>query len=700
MPRHSRPTGFDSSLPLLTTSANPENEGSSTTPMSSAPPASTKSFACLNCAARKTKCDKERPACTACRRRQLTCVYEDATVGAGSRKRRAIEDANGRLERFERILAQHGLAAAEEGKPQTPSSAATADGDGSTAHELLSMVSAETVPAPTGRLVVDANNSRYINSNLWREVENNGLGEIAEEELFGVAADSAGSTAFPAASLSRGLLGSTESLIEYHPPAADAIRLWEIYSMNVEPLYKFLHSPSVKILVETACQDVSLVIPADQCLLFAIYLLAIFSMDEDTCLTKFGQTRALLISQYDYSIRQALFNASWLSTNHMSTLLAFVMYLCVVRRQTDTRSLWIWTGIGIRIMQRMGIHRDGEAMGLCRIDVETRRRLYWHLVSVDTYAGRVSGTSDTGPPKTWDTKLPSNINDDQIYPNMNESQNVPIRPGATDMIFSLVRIKLGTLFTIQGPTIASCNPYKPAWDITEKMIDSVENEIESQFLRYCDPVEPVHTLTLMTARSAIAAARLRQRMPLLAHKSLGREVERREFYSLTRRIMDTENHSFTNPVIQPFIWYVRASFRWDALICLLAALARPHFLTPDECEGGWKRVSDFFTHHAEIFEARNILQRTVGRMTLMAWLANPPPYQGLEPDYIATLRTLHADTVPVAPSWPADGDAANSGATSTLPSEEEGSYDITMFLNSSVFGSDNVWEGLLDGIFQ
>ena len=669
--------------PRLTSGASPRGEES---PISPSP---VKTFVCFNCATRKTKCDKERPTCGTCQRRQLRCVYED---GAGQRKRKATEDANGRLERFERILAQHGLTTGQENQPESMP-VTTEDGDA--VHEP-NAISAEAASS-TGRLVVNESNSRYINSTLWREVENHGLGEIVQEEDIGTAVDSPCLTAaFPPASLSRGLLGATESLLEYHPSAANAIRLWKIYASNVEPLCKFLHTPSAENLVGQTCQNLSHATPADQCLLFAIYLLAVFSMKEDDCLTILGQTRALLLSQYDYSIRQALFNASWLSVGHLSTLMAFVMYLSVVRRQTDPRSLWIWTGMGIRIMQRMGIHRDGESMGLCWFDVELRRRLYWHLIGLDIYAGRVSGTTDAGPPKTWDTKLPSNINDDQIHPEMT---GVPhVRNGATDMIFSLVRIKLGTLFAIESPGSQGYGPTSPAWHAKEKTIDSVENEIESEFLRYCDPVEPVHTLTLMTARTALAAARLRQRMPLVAQQMLGNETERREIYALARRILDAEIHSFTNPIIKPFEWYFRASFRWDALIWLLAALARPNFFTLEESDGTWERVGEFFTHHSEILESRSTLNRTVGRMTLKAWLANPPPNTGLQPDYITTLRALHADEVAVAPSRHADADGSEAGLDFYSSLELDTSYDVAAFLNSGMFGADSGWDGMFDGV--
>ena len=650
------------------------NGPTSDSPASAVSPAPIKSFVCLNCRARKVRCGKERPACAACQRRRERCVYEDAEA-AGLRKRKVTKDANERHER--RIFAQRGLNT--EATEQSTTSPATNIG-GNTVDRLTAASTIAT--AQTGRLIVEGSNTRRISSTLWLEVESYGFGNIDEENIFDAPADSTDSTtAFPPASLSRGLLGTTENLLKYHPSATDATRLWTIYAQNVEPLYKFLHTPTTQKFVATKCQDLLNVTSADQCLLFAIYFLAVFSMTEDACLADFGQARALLLSEYNYSIRQALFNASWLSVSNMSTLLAFVMYLSVVRRQVDPRSLWIWTGMGIRIMQRMGIHRDGEGMGLRPFDVELRRRLYWHLVSLDTYAGRISGTSDAGPPNTWDTKLPSNINDDQIHPEMTE---VPcVRPGATDMMFSLVGIKLGTLFTPKSPN---------SQGVTEKIIDAVEDELELEFLRYCNPVEPVHLLTFLKARAAIATARLRR---LVVRQTPDRETE---LYDLTRQIIEAENHTFTNPLFKPFELYFRESFRWDAIFCLLAVLARPSLFTSEQCKGSWQRICDFYTHHPEILEARDTLQKTIGRMTLMAWLANAPPCHGLEPEYITTLRTLHADSVAAGPSRHADGDAGKANLNLYPPLEQDSSNDITMFLNNDVDLADYPWNFLFDGV--
>lgn len=161
----------------------------------------------------------------------------------------------------------------------------------------------------------------------------------------------------------------------------------------------------------------------------------------------------------------------------------------------------------------------------------------------------------------------------------------------------------------------------------------------------------MHALTLITARSTTAASRLLQHLPLVTHRTPYRKTEMSEFYSLAQRIMDMDNTAFMNPQMRPFLWKIKTSFRWYALICLLVALARPPFFAQEEREGCWKRIDEFFTNQTETLEARDTLQRTVGRMTLKAWLASSPTALGLEPQYITMLCSLHVDGVSIAQPW-------------------------------------------------
>lgn len=88
----------------------------------------------------------------------------------------------------------------------------------------------------------------------------------------------------------------------------------------------------------------------------------------------------------------------------------------------------------------MGLHHDGEALGLLPFDVQMRRRLFWQLIPLEGFAGQHSGTGISLPSSTWDVQKPLNINDDQIYPGM--TQMPEEQKGATDMIYALTRVEL------------------------------------------------------------------------------------------------------------------------------------------------------------------------------------------------------------------------------------------------------------------
>ena len=122
---------------------------------------------------------------------------------------------------------------------------------------------------------------------------------------------------------------------------------------------------------------------------------------------EFGQSRTTLMSKYQYAVRQALINASWLETTEILVMQAFVLFLIAVRTQIDPHTFWIMTGVAVRIAQRIGLHRDGESLSLPPFDVEIRRRLFWQLLPLDGYAGQVSGTGISIAPNSWDTKQPS-----------------------------------------------------------------------------------------------------------------------------------------------------------------------------------------------------------------------------------------------------------------------------------------------------
>ncbi|PWY96234.1 mitogen-activated protein kinase [Aspergillus sclerotioniger CBS 115572] len=566
-------------------------------------------YTCQSCIKRKVKCDRAIPTCSSCSKGNVECIYQEPTPRTRKRKRRPSETSNDRLARYEKILQDNGLLSAEV--ESSPRSVQEPNPFRDSIHDTTK----------TGKLISGEGKSRYVDSSLWLNSGETNMREISEDEenCQSAPTDNGPLSQDP---ISGALLGVSQELGHYHPTHQDAMKLWEAYINNVEPLCKVLHIPTTGKMIEAA----------QECLLFSIYHFAVFSMTDEDCVYNFGQSRSTLLARYQFALRQSLVNASWLKTTEMPVMQAYVLFLIAMRTQIDPHTFWIWTGVAIRIAQRMGLHRDGEALGLSAFEVQMRRRLFWQLLPLDGYAGQVSGTGISVAPDSWDTKQPLNINDDLIYPGM--SHQPEEQKGASEMIFCLTKTELSNFYTrtgVQKKKVGATIQFRDSAEI-ERLIDEVESTIESKYLRYCDIVNPLHVLTMGIVRSAANAVRLRNRM------TTG-DNERRELCTLAQKIIDTDNALYRNPNTRQFQWYHKAFFLWDALLCILTSLGKTAFFSRAESDTTWRKVSEVYVNHPEILEAKHVHLVAVSKATLEAWFSNPPSDSSPQPGFITALQS-------------------------------------------------------------
>lgn len=596
------------------------------------------SYTCQTCTRRKVKCDKLSPVCSTCSKAKLECTYQ--APPPRKRKRKLSGDINERLAYYERILQQHGLLT------ESPS-----DNTSVTAENTKSVQQSaqDQEPKRVGRLLSGHGTTRYINSSLWRNLGEEEMTRIANDE------DEDDYDAAPAAAFGQQLvlgdpfsaafLGTTRSLLEFHPSTEDARILWQTHVRNVEPICKVLHIPTVASMVETVSSNPQCASKADECILFAAYHFAIISSTNEECLQNYGQPRDILRGRYAAALKQAFVNASFLKTTQLPVLQAFVLYLLSMRHSHDPHTFWQLTGTAVRIAQRIGIHRDGEALGLPPFDSEMRRRLFYQVLPLDGYASQISGTGITVDSGSWDVKQPLSLNDDQLWPGMT-TQPEEIK-GASEMIFCLARSEIGALYMKSAdgqkpPPLQKSFSWQGVDSSKTSLIDEMENMIESKYLRYCDILNPLHTLLLCMARSAINAARLRIKLPGLQNNTASNE-ERREVCAIATKIIDTDSAAHANPSLKRFMWHIKAFFQWDALNCMLVSMTKPGLLPRQELDAAWRRIQEVYGNHSEILEKNRMLNAAVGRLTLKAWDANPPVFASNgEPDFIQALRVLEA----------------------------------------------------------
>jgi len=598
-------------------------------------------YTCLTCTRRKVKCDKQSPVCSTCFKSKLVCSYQ--APPPRNRKRKLSGGVNDKLAYYERILQQHGLL------PDGP-------GNGTCSPVKVPMKQQQSQsddqhddPKQVGKLLSGEGTTRYIDSNLWRNLGEDEMyrfadeaDDDAEEEATGATPDDINASD----PLSGAFLGMSQNLLVFHPSIAHAKALWQAHIENVEPTFKILHIPTVSAMLQTTSAHPYYASKAEECVLFAIYHFAVVSLTNSDCQQAFGQPREVLRKRYHDAFRQALVNASFLRTTQISVLQSLTLYLISTRHQHDANTFWMLTGTAMRIAQRMGLHKDGESLGLPPFDVQIRRRLFHQILALDGYASQISGTGITIDQGTWDCKQPLNINDDQIWPGM--TQPPKEQRGATEMIFYLARAELatwhlGSMASKMGKSSLHAAPSPDGREgVKVDSVDELEASIETKYLRYCDILNPLHTLLLMMTRSYLNAARLRATLPGLRANTASDE-ERREACNVAGRVIDTDIAACANPGLKRFTWHIKTFFQWDALICMLMSMTKPGLFTAAELENSWRRIEQVFKNHGEVLQRNRMLNATVGRITIKAWDANPPSFAaGGDPTFVQALRTLHA----------------------------------------------------------
>jgi hypothetical protein len=606
---------------------------------------STMAYTCVTCARRKVKCDKIAPTCSTCRKARLECVYQEPAPR--KRKRKPVDDIHERLEHYEKLLKQHGLLPGEEDSAK-PSPEETED--------PFIMSQQRWWPwggQSGGKLVGGQGKSRYIDSNLWRNLGDEVHPSSDEEDDPD---DEPSTTYIPNARadpLSASMLSPNSpsaSLLELHPTYENAMKFWKIYVENVDPIIKALHVPTAVLVLQRVAAQPSTATKANEALVFAVYHFALISITDAECLEKFGEQRLKLLTRYHDALRQALVNVSFLRTTDLTVFQAFLLFLLSVRANYDPHTFWILTGVAVRIAQRLGLHRDGEELGLKPFDVEMRRRIFWQLLPLDGLAGQLCGTGICISPDSWNTKQPLNLEDTDFWPDM---KSPPVaRTGATDFMFCLARTEIARFVQKVNPLHSNKPPFEnwaKFWereDVEEKerQLDELESEMEMKYIRFCDPSNAIHNLAMAMLRAALNSGRLRIRLPRAkGDKHLPKE-ERKKVWAIANKIIDAHIAAHHNGLLDKFRWHLQAFFQYDPLIVILNEI-RKNPLTHAE-DDIWSKIEKVYNNHPTLSDQKRTLQMAVGRLTLKTWDAyqaallqanyTVPP----DPSYMMTLRSF------------------------------------------------------------
>ncbi|KAJ5885107.1 hypothetical protein N7495_009617 [Penicillium taxi] len=568
---------------------------------------------CTVCRSRKVRCDKLSP-CTNCRRAGIPCVIpsSDRPPRWARRLQRPVTgDVMERLHHLENLVKELNGQLEQANSVKSPTALSSqpprsSSQDQSSKHRLVDSQSPD-VQSQFGRLVIkESNQSRYVGTGFWSKV-NDEIDQLkmstreklvedstSSEEETSMSSQNTPSTLELERSPSErhaflfrhNLHSSTSDLREYHPLPSQIPFLLDVFAANVNAYAQVIHLPTVTKMIRDLRGDMTRLTPANEALVFSIYYATVTSMEEDDININFGTTKAELNLKYRLGLEHALAKADFLNMPNLVLVQALTIFLFLVRRHDSPTFVWMMTGIVIRMGLALGLHRDGSNFAhLTPFEIEMRRRAWACLVLIDTRASEDQGTEFTIASGSYDTKIPSNINNADINPETKDM--LPSRDGLTDMTLCRVFLEI-------------CNVSKRMLSQTSKalsleeqgqLVNEIYERLETEYIRYSAGSESSIEYWVVVTSGRIVMAK----MTLLAYLPL----------------------LFSSPKE-----HLAAEIRTKLLIAAIEVAEYNHALNSEQSCRQWRWIFQTYTHwYSIVYILIEISRRAWSPIVERAWIA-------------------------------------------------------------------------------
>ncbi|KAI1336205.1 fungal-specific transcription factor domain-containing protein [Xylariaceae sp. FL0016] len=588
-------------------------------------------LACVLCQSRKIKCDRNQP-CSNCVKSNVKCT--PSTPAPARKRRRPNQDLQQRLARCEELLSDYATA-----KPQPSSSESPRDQD--------------QPWKSSGKLIVNQEGVKFMDSYLWANIhdELSAMKDIIEDDETIDEFDTPTDTTSPEQNTAMLLSDSADvNLEDLHPEPAHVFRLWQTFLERVNPLTKIVHVPTVQPLLVEAATSRADIHKNVEALLFSIYLMGAVALRDDECIDLLGYNKEEAYARFSKGCRTALMRIGILKSYDLVVLQALVLYLFSLSGRYDRHAAWILNGITVRIAQKMGLHRDGEFLGLSPFDTEIRRRIWWQIVLLDAMTALMSGLGQNLLPRSWDTKKALNVNDSDLYPTMS---SVQAKDGPTDMIYCLMLYEVARLF-VDSPVLEHVALQNERGDTpppaevgrARARIDELDQTISEIFNKYGDlSMGPIHELA--TSQRPVLIAKLHELVrPLQEQPEWGTEIQTPKD-NLFKMSVTTGEHNLrlyqTTQSRGFFLWFMMSHFQIEVLIYMVGQLSSR--VQGQLVDRAWAVLEHFYAFHDELYDISVKHNLALAIFTTRAWRRREGVLQregssAETPAYILKLQSL------------------------------------------------------------
>ena len=197
--------------------------------------------------------------------------------------------------------------------------------------------------------------------------------------------------------------------------------LYRCYILGVHPVMPLIHPPTVlgyyeefwKWYDHKSPSKTPYAHPSFIPLLFAMLYGGSVSCSAKKLKAEFGDiSRTSLSSRLHDHVTRCLSLISFPRTPTLPSLIAFLIVQTILAKEEEPLTSSSFIGLGLRVAQIMGLHRDGAQFGLDPAEAEIRRRIWWHIVHMDSVMSISSGlpplVNDEG---YWDVRQVSEVKD-------------------------------------------------------------------------------------------------------------------------------------------------------------------------------------------------------------------------------------------------------------------------------------------------
>lgn len=286
----------------------------------------------------------------------------------------------------------------------------------------------------------------------------------------------------------------------------------------------------------------------------------------------------------------------------------------------------------IRIAHKMGLHRDGETLNLQPFETEMRRRVWWQIIMLDSKYAMTSGFSDTLLPWGWDTKVPSNVNDTNLFPGATELQP---REGATEMMFVLLLYTVGRFFrdhrfpdfeqtVLAGQHAEPGTPdyitVRASLDKFSGWVDDLESELIDLEQRFCDPSAGPISAAAANLRPSLIEKVKPMLIPMRELPEWGTEVNNIEDNLFRISLIHHESNLRSYDALNHLniIWFIKSHFQLDGFFFLVGQLMRrPQ--TGSFADRTWYIIDRYYYYHEEFWDMSQKQHVHLGTVVVKAW---------------------------------------------------------------------------------